>query len=108
VPLLDVSGSNRIYVLLDPDRKGRPDFTGEVLFRGGFLWLSISDRSGDFVRRVRAYHPERNIMKAVVSRGLPNPTTMPGLPRPSDTRRPRDRALRPAATDGWLELTPGQ
>jgi hypothetical protein len=71
--VLDVSGSNRVYILFNPDRRGRPDFTGEVRFHDGVLWLRITDRAGDFVRRVRAYHPDPNAVTVTVPRGLPNP-----------------------------------
>jgi hypothetical protein len=49
--LLGISGSNRIFVLFNPDRSGCPDFTGEVGFDDGVLWLRITNRAGDLVRR---------------------------------------------------------
>jgi hypothetical protein len=33
--LLNISGSKRIFVLFNPDRLGRPDYTGEVRFNDG-------------------------------------------------------------------------
>jgi hypothetical protein len=56
--LLDVSGSNRIFFDFNPDRSGKPDFIGEVRFHDGLLWVRLTNRQGDFIRRVRAYHPE--------------------------------------------------
>jgi hypothetical protein len=110
--ILAVSGSNRVYILFNPDRQGRPDFTGEVRFHDGRLWLRITDRAGDFVRRVRAYHPDPNAVTVTVPRGLPNPdgnawlaaaeryiTTTGPCVEPCSDRIP-DR--------GWLKLTPGQ
>lgn len=110
--LLDISGSNRIFVLFNPDRSGRPDFTGEVRFNDGVLWLRITNRAGDLVRRVRAYHPDPHVVTATVPRGLPNPdgnawlaaaeryTTATGPCVETCTDRIPDR--------GWLKLTPGQ
>lgn len=110
--LLDVSGSNRIFFLFNPDRRGRPDFTGEVRFHDGSLWLRITDRSGDVVGRVRAYHPDPSVVTAIVPRGVPNPdenawlaareryTTATGPCAETCSDRIPDR--------GWLKLTPGQ
>jgi hypothetical protein len=111
--LLAVSGPNRIRFLFNPARSGREDFVGEVLFRDGRLWMRIETRSGHFLRRVRAYHPNGHTVRATVPRSRPNPdgnawiaveeeyTTATG---PCvDTCR--DRA---PGRDRWLKLTPGQ
>jgi len=110
--LLDVSGSNRIFFLFNPDRRGRADFTGEVRFHDGSLWLRITDGSGEVVGRVRAYHPDPSVVRATVPRGVPNPdgnawlaaseryTTATGPCVVTCSDRIPDR--------GWLKLTPGQ
>jgi hypothetical protein len=110
--LLDVSGSNRIFFLFNPDRRGRPDFSGEVLFRDGFLWLRITNRAGDFVRRVRAYHPDPSIVTAIVPRGLPNPDGNAWLAATERYKTATGSCVK-ACSDripdhGWLKLTPGQ
>lgn len=111
--LLKVSGRNRVFFQFNPDQAGRPDFIGEVFFRDGVLWMRITDRDGDFIRRVRAYHPERDVVRATVPRGLPNPDGQTWLaaseryvtqtgpcadPDPCSDRVPGT---------GWLRLTPG-
>jgi hypothetical protein len=109
--LLHVSGSNRIFFLFNPDRNERPDFIGEVLFRDGVLWMRITDRSGDFVRRVRAYHPKNNTVRVTVPRGLPNPDGNAWLAATEEYKT----ATGPCATtcrdripdNRWLKLTPG-
>jgi len=110
--LLDVSGSNRIFFLFNPDRTGRPDFIGEVLFRDGALWMRITNRSGDFIRRVRAYHPENDTVKVVVPRGLPNPDGNSWLAATEEYKTatgPCAETCRDRIPDNrWLKLTPGQ
>lgn len=110
--LLDVSGPNRIFFLFNPDRRGRPDFIGEVLFRDGSLWLRITDRAGDFVRRVRAYHPDPNIVTAIVPRGLPNPDGNAWLAATERYKTPAGACANTCSDripdHGWLKLTPGQ
>jgi hypothetical protein len=109
--LLDVSGSNRIFFLFNPDRNERPGFIGEVLFRDGVLWMRITDRSGDFIRRVRAYHPENDTVRVTVPRGLPNPDGNAWLAAIEEYKT----ATGPCATtcrdripdNRWLKLTPG-
>ena len=109
--LLDISGSNRIFILFNPDRLGRPDFMGEVRFNDGFLWLRITDRAGDFVRRVRAYHPDPNVVTATVPRGLPNPdgnAWLAATERYRTTTGPCVETCSDRIPDhGWLKLTPG-
>ena len=110
--LLDVSGPNRISVLFNPDRRGRPDFIGEVLFRDGVLWLRITNRAGDLVRRVRAYHPDPHVVTATVPRGLPNPdgnAWLAATERYTTTTGPCVVTCNDRIPDnGWLKLTPGQ
>jgi len=110
--LLDVSGSNRIFFLFNPDRRGRPDFTGEVLFRDGSLLLRITDRSGDVIRRVRAYHPDPTVVTAILPRGLPNPdgnALLAATERYKTATGPCVDTCSDRIPDrGWLKLTPGQ
>jgi hypothetical protein len=110
--LLDVSGPNRISFLFNPDRRGRPDFIGEVQFRDGFLWLRITNRAGDLVRQVRAYHPDPNIVTATVPRGLPNPdgnAWLAATERYKTITGPCVEMCSDRIPDhGWLKLTPGQ
>lgn len=111
--LLDVSGSNRIFFDFNPDLSGRPDFIGEVRFRDGLLWVRITNRRGDFIRRVRAYHPERDVLRTTIPRGLPNPDGHAWLAAREEYRT----ATGPCAAtcsdripnnNRWLKLTPGQ
>ena len=110
--LLDVLGSNRIFIQFNPDRRGRPDFIGEVLFRDGVLWLRIANRAGDLVRRVRAYHPDPHVVTATVPRGLPNPdgnAWLAATERYTTTAGPCVETCSDRIPDhGWLKLTPGQ
>ena len=110
--LLDVLGSNRIFIQFNPDRRGRPDFIGEVLFRDGVLWLRIANRAGDLVRRVRAYHPDPHVVTATVPRGLPNPdgnAWLAATERYTTTTGPCVETCSDRIPDhGWLKLTPGQ
>jgi hypothetical protein len=109
--LLDASGSNRIFFQFNPDSTGRPDFTGEVFFRDGVLWMRITERSGAFVRRIRAYHPERNVVRATVPRGLPNPagqTWLAATERYVTATGPCADGCSDRIPDaGWLKVTPG-
>jgi hypothetical protein len=97
----------------NPDRSGRPDFIGAVRFLDGLLWVRITNRRGDFIRRVRAYHPERDVLRTTIPRGLPNPDGHAWLAAREEYKRAtgqcsatsRDRI--PQGT-GWLKLTPGQ
>lgn len=111
--LLAVSGPNRIRFLFNPDRSGREDFVGEVLFRDGHLWMRLETRSGQFLRRVRAYHPNGHTVRATVPRSRPNPDGNAWIAVEEDYLTPtgpcasgcHDRAPDPV---GWLKLTPGQ
>lgn len=109
--LLHVSGSNRVFFIFNPDRTGKPDFIGEVRFRDGALWMRITDRNGNFVRRVRVYHPERNVVRARVPRGLPNPdgqTWLAAAERYVTATGPCAETCRDRIpSSGWLKLTPG-
>jgi len=110
--ILDVSGSNRIFVFFNPDRSARQDFIGEIFRRDGVLWMRITNRSGDFVQRVRAFHPEDNIVKATVPRGLPNPDGHAWLAAAEEWFTAGGACSGDPCRDrvpdhGWLKLTPG-
>lgn len=110
--LLTVAGENRIFFLFDPDKSGSPEFRGEVFFRDGHLWMRIEDADGDFVRRIPVYHPERNIVRATVPRGLPNPdgnSWLAASERYQSATGPCAEACydRIPDHDGWLKVTPG-
>jgi hypothetical protein len=108
---LDVAGGNRIFFLFNPDRSGRPDFSGEVLFRDGRLWMRIEDAGGDFVRRIRVYHPEKNVVTTVVPRGLPNPDGHAWLAASerfqTDSGPCAEGCFDRIPDHGWLKVTPG-
>jgi hypothetical protein len=111
--VLDVSGSNRIFVLFDPDRSGQRNFIGEIFRRDGVLWMRITRPSGEFVGRVRAFHPEDNIVKATVPHGLPNPDGHSWLAAAEEWFTPEGACAGDPCRDripdhGWLKLTPGQ
>jgi hypothetical protein len=111
--ILDVSGSNRIFVLFDPDRSGQQNFRGEIFRRDGVLWMRITKPNGDFVQRVRAFHPEGNIVRATVPRGLPNPDGHSWLAAAEEWFTAEGACAGDPCRDripdhGWLKLTPGQ
>ena len=70
---LDISGRNRIFVHFNTDHTGGQEYVGEVLFRDGALFMRIETAGGAFVSRIPAYHPEGDVLKVTVPRGLPNP-----------------------------------
>ena len=91
--ILDVSGSNRIFVLFDPDRSGQQNFRGEIFRRDGDLWMWITKPNGEFVRRVRAFHPEGKHREG--DRAARPPRTLTGTrgsPRLRSGSWPRERA----------------
>jgi len=111
--LLDVSGSNRIFFDFNPDRSGKPDFIGEVRFHDGLLWVRLTNRQGDFIRRVRAYHPEGDVLRTTIPRGLPNPDGNAWLAAREEYKTATGPCARGCADripsgSGWLKLTPGQ
>ena len=111
--VLDVSGSNRIFVLFDPDRSGQRNFIGEIFRRDGVLWMRITKPSGELIGRVRAFHPEDNIVKATVPHGLPNPDGHSWLAAAEEWFTPEGACAGDPCRDripdhGWLKLTPGQ
>jgi hypothetical protein len=98
--------------VLQPDRNGREDFIGEVFRRDGVLWMRITNRRGEFVQRVRAFHPEDNIVKATVPSGLPNPDGHSWLAAAEEwftaAGACSDDPCRDRIPDHrWLKLTPG-
>lgn len=109
--LLDESGSNRMFVLFDPDRSGEKNFIGTIFRRDGVLWMRITNRSGEFIERVRAFHPEDNIVKATVPRGLPNPDGNSWLAAAEEYLADSGPCSNVPCGDripdhGWLKLTP--
>ena len=110
--LLDVSGSNRIFFDFNPDRSGRPDYIGEVRFQDGVLWVRLTDRGGDFIRRVRAYHPDGDVVRTTIPQGLPNPDGNAWIAAREEYRTATGPCADGCADripgSGWLKLTPGQ
>jgi hypothetical protein len=109
--LLDKAGRNRIYVLFNPKRAEQEQFVGEVFFRDGRLWMRITRRNGDFIRRIPAYHPRGDTVKAVVPNGLPNPDGQTWLAATeeygTDDGPCADLCDDRVPDAGWLKLTPG-
>ncbi len=111
--LLDVTGPNRIFFDFNPDRSGKPDFIGEVRFNDGLLWVRLTNRRGDFIRRVRAYHPAGDVLTTTIPEGLPNPDGNAWLAAREEYTTATGPCARGCADripsgSGWLKLTPGQ
>ena len=109
--LLDVEGPNRIFVLFNTDHAEGADFTGEIFFRDGALWMRVERHDGTFVRRIRVYHPTRSSVRMTIPRGLPNPDGQSWLAATEDYWTP-DGPCSQTCHDripdtGWLKLTPG-
>ena len=109
---LDISGQNRMFVHFNTDHSGGQEYVGEVLFRDGALFMRIETAGGVFVSRLPAYHPEGDVLKITIPKGLPNPeghawiaaserwvTASGPCAEPCHDRVP-DR-------ERWLKVTPG-
>jgi len=110
--IIDASGRNRFFFLFNTDRSAGVDFIGEV-FRApnGHLVMRITNSDGQFLKRVRAYHPNPRTLKVTVPRGLPNPdgnVWLAGLERYWGTTVCSNGCHDRIPNKGWMKLTPGQ
>jgi hypothetical protein len=110
--IVDASGRNRFFYFFNSDRTGGADFIGEV-FRApnGHLVMRITNSDGQFLKRVRAYHPNPRTLKVTVPRGLPNPdgnVWLAGLERYWGTTVCTNGCHDRIPNKGWMKLTPGQ
>lgn len=110
--IIDASGRNRFYFLFNTDRSGGADFIGEV-FRAtnGHLVMRITNSDGQFLKRVRAYHPNPRTLRTTVPRGLPNPdgnVWIAALERYWGTTVCVNGCHDRIPNKGWMKLTPGQ
>ena len=110
--ILDAEGRNRIFIIFNPDHEGEREYTGEVFFRNGNLWMRIEDRAGTFVRRVEVRHPEGDVIRVTIPAGLPNPNGHAWIAVAehwvTETGPCADVCRDRVPGSGWLKVTPGQ
>jgi hypothetical protein len=110
--LLDAAERSRLYILFNTNSKHGEEFTGEIFFRGGRLFMNVTTRAGAFVRKLRVHHPQPNMVKTTVPRGLPNPDGNAWIAA-AEIYHPATGACSSGCrdripTEGWLKVTPAK